>query len=81
MLNGEGADLVRMNNCGITCNAGDSSGLASAISTLSQLSDEDKDKMGERSLVLSKTKFDRTTQIDQLEKWLQQLVERKPLAP
>jgi colanic acid biosynthesis glycosyl transferase WcaI len=81
MLNGEGADLVRMNNCGISCNAGDSAELAAAIMKLSQLSVEDRNTMGERGLTLSKTEFDRSRLIDQLEIWLQQLVDRKPLVP
>ena len=81
MLNGEGADLVRMNSCGISCKAGDSAGLASAIMKLSQLSVEDRNTMGERGLTLSKTEFDRSRLIDQLEIWLQQLVDRKPLEP
>jgi len=81
MLNGEAAELIRMNKCGITCKASDSSALASAALRLKNLSDEDKDKMGKQSLVLSKTKFDRTIQINQLENWLQQLADQKPLVP
>ena len=81
MLNGEAAELIRINNCGITCKASDSSALASAALRLKNLSDEDKHMMGKQSLMLSKTKFDRTIQINQLESWLQQLAEKKPLMP
>jgi colanic acid biosynthesis glycosyl transferase WcaI len=81
MLNGEGADLVRMNNCGITCKAGDSEGLATAVRRLSQMPLNERRVMGDMSLKLSETEFDRTKLIDQLEIWLQQLVHKQPLEP
>ena len=81
MLNGEGADLVRMNNCGITCKAGDSEGLATAVRRLSQMSIDERRVMADMSMKLSETEFDRTKLIDQLESWLQQLVHRQPLVP
>jgi colanic acid biosynthesis glycosyl transferase WcaI len=81
MLNGEGADLIRINNCGIACKAGDSIGLVTAVKKLSQMSLEKRRVMGDMSLKLSKTEFDRTKLIDQLESWLQQLASRKPLVP
>ena len=81
MLNGEGADLVRMNNCGITCKAGDSEGLANAVRRFSQMPIDERRVMGDMSLKLSETEFDRTKLIDQLENWLQQLVHKQPLEP
>jgi colanic acid biosynthesis glycosyl transferase WcaI len=81
MLNGEGADLIRMNNCGITCKAGDSKGLVIAVRKLSQIPIEKRRVMGGMSLKLSETEFDRTKLIDKLESWLQQLASRKPLVP
>lgn len=81
MLNGEGADLIRDNNCGIACNAGDSKGLVNAVRKLSQMSIEKKRVMGDMGLKLAKTEFDRAKLIDQLESWLQQLADKKKLMP
>jgi glycosyltransferase involved in cell wall biosynthesis len=81
MLNGEGADLIRINNCGIACKAGDSKGLVTAVRKLSQMPIEKRRVMGDMSLKLSETEFDRTKLIDQLESWLQQLASKKPLVP
>jgi colanic acid biosynthesis glycosyl transferase WcaI len=81
MLNGEAADLIRMNNCGIACKAGDSEGLATALKRLSQMPIDERTVMGDMSLKLSETEFDRTKLIDRLENWLQQLVHKQPLVP
>ena len=81
MLNGEGADMVNSNHCGISCSAGDAKGLASAILQLSQMSSAQREAMGRECLHLSETEFDRTMLIDRLDAWLYQLSKKEPLVP
>jgi colanic acid biosynthesis glycosyl transferase WcaI len=81
MLNGEGADLIKTNNCGFVCKAGDSNGLVNQVKQLSQMSLKDRVVMGNMSLKLSEAEFDRKKLIDQLEVWLHQLVSKTPLGP
>ena len=81
MLNGEGAELVSSNHCGISCAAGSARGLASAILELSQMTSEQREAMGRECLYLSETEFDRTKLIDRLETWLYQLSNKESLVP
>ena len=81
MLNGEGAELVRSNHCGISCAAGDAKGLATAILQLSQMTIEQREAMGRACLHLSETEFDRIKLIGRLETWLFQLSKKESLVP
>jgi colanic acid biosynthesis glycosyl transferase WcaI len=81
MLNGEGADIVSSNKCGIACLAGDSEALASAVKRLSEMTVDERKMMGDKGLKLSDTDFDRTNLIDKLECWFQQMVDQQSLAP
>jgi len=76
MINGECAELIKTNNCGIVSKAGDGKELANSLIKLSQMAIVERKQMGNMSLNLSKTEFDRTKLIDQLEEWLGQLVRK-----
>jgi glycosyltransferase involved in cell wall biosynthesis len=74
MLNGEGADVVKKSKSGLTCNAGDSAGLAAAVLRLSEMTKDQRIGMGKNGLEASKRDFDRTMLMDKLEGWLEQII-------
>lgn len=74
MLNGEGAEVVKSSCAGLTCPAGDHDGLATAVLKLSQVTPEEREKMGRNGLAVSVREFDRRTLIDRFEAWLDRLV-------
>lgn len=73
MLNGEGSDVVRESNSGITCRAGDHEGLARAVLQLSQATAEERLEMGRNGRALSQREFERDTLISRLEGWMGEL--------
>jgi colanic acid biosynthesis glycosyl transferase WcaI len=73
MLNGEGAEVVERSRSGVTCRAGDASGLAAAVLRLASLSAEQRAEMGGNALAVSANEFDRNKLITQLEVWLEEL--------
>lgn len=73
MLNGEGAEVVRRSGAGLTCAAGDHGGLAAAVLRLSQMSEAERQVMGENGRTISAVEFGRDGLIDRLEAWLLQL--------
>ncbi|MEQ1528923.1 MAG: glycosyltransferase family 4 protein [Methylococcales bacterium] len=73
MLNGEGAEVVKSSNSGLTCAAGDHVGLAEAVLQLSKVACNEREKMGRNGLEVSAREFDRNKLIDQLEKLLEKL--------
>jgi colanic acid biosynthesis glycosyl transferase WcaI len=75
MLNGEGADVVRRAGAGVTCAAGDGTGLADAVLHLASLTDAQRAEMGRNALAVSTSEFDRERQIARIERWLQLLKE------
>ena len=77
MLNGEGADVIKNSRSGLTCNAGDSVGLANIITTMSHMSPKDLKLMGANGLNTSKNEFDRRNLMDKLEKWIINLKKSK----
>lgn len=70
MLDGEGAEIVDSSSCGLTCKAGDYSGLADAILRLAEMSDQEREIMAKNALDISSREFDRKMLVDKLEKWL-----------
>lgn len=68
MLNGEGADVIKNSRAGLTCNAGDSMGLADIITAMSHMSPKNLKLMGENGLNISKNEFDRGNLMGRLEK-------------
>lgn len=73
MLNGEGAEVLVRSQAGVACAAGDSVGLASAVLTLSQMTESELAKMGANGRHISAHEFGRDKLIDALEVWLCQL--------
>lgn len=82
MLNGEGADVVKDSGAGLTCAAGDSADLASAVLKLSEMTNDERAEMGRNGLKVSALEFDRESLIDRLEDWLKTLMTHgAPAAP
>ncbi|GGI17902.1 glycosyltransferase family 4 protein [Oxalicibacterium faecigallinarum] len=80
MLDGEGADLVRSANAGLTCAAGDANGLAAAVLQLSTASADERLEMGNNAFALAAREFDRGTLMNRFEAWLKKLSSlRKPV--
>lgn len=73
MLNGEGARIISESGCGIVCKAGDYKCLSKAVHKLSLTTKEDRIKMGENGIKLSKTEFDRDKLMSRLEDWMMEL--------
>ena len=73
MLNGEGAEFVKISRSGLTCAAGDHAGLAAAVLHLSEMSSQEREVMGRNGLDVSAREFDRDTLIDRFEEWITQL--------
>ena len=73
MLNGEGSEVVRRSGSGVTCKAGDARGLAAAVQLLTSLSAAQMAEMAANAQRVSRTEFDRTRLITQLEEWLAEL--------
>jgi colanic acid biosynthesis glycosyl transferase WcaI len=69
-LNGEGAEVIRQADAGLTCPAGDASALAKIVLEMSELSLTHRQAMGNNALRFSEQEFDRNKVIDLLEKYL-----------
>lgn len=73
MLNGEGAEVVKRSQSGLTCAAGDHKGLAAVVLELSQMSEIERELMGKNGRDISNQEFDRSMLMGQLEGWLANL--------
>ena len=73
MLNGEGAEVVKNSQSGLTCASGDHAGLAAAVLKLSEMTNEERGAMGRNGLIASASEFDRKVLMNQLEEWLEKL--------
>lgn len=80
MLNGEGADVVNRFDAGVTCPAGDSAALATAVLKLAALPQQELERMGANGSRASATEFDRHMLITRLEGWLERLVQGRRAA-
>ncbi len=79
MLNGEGAKIIRDSGAGLSCPAGDGKSLAAAVLELSGKHADDLAKMGSCGLAVSRTEFQRETQISKLLYWFENLVDQQIL--
>jgi colanic acid biosynthesis glycosyl transferase WcaI len=77
MLDGEGARVVERASAGLVCAAGDSVGLAAAVSRLAAMPEAERRRMGANGLRLSAEEFDRDTLIRRLEGWLASIARRE----
>jgi hypothetical protein len=76
MIDGEGADLIKRSNVGLTCPAGNADGLANIVLELSSMSQNTLIAMGKRGPEVMLSEFDRTHLMDRLENWLLELQEQ-----
>ena len=67
MINGEAKELIRNVGCGIAVAAGDAAGFAEALLSLSQMSQIERDEMGEKGKAFAKRYFDFELQMYLLE--------------
>lgn len=67
MLDGEGAAVIREANAGLTCDAGDDSGLAQAVLTLMAMPTEERKQMGLNGRKYAQQEFGRAQLMDRLE--------------
>jgi colanic acid biosynthesis glycosyl transferase WcaI len=73
MLNGEGAEIIRISGAGISCAAGDAKALAAAVLKLYEMDAESRDALGRNGFEFGIKEFDRFKLINQLESWLKNL--------
>lgn len=67
MLNGEGAEIIKDANCGLSVNAGDSKGLAEKIIELYEMSNEERNILGTNGFKYFEDNFTMSKCIDNLE--------------
>ncbi len=72
MLAGEGARLVKENDCGLCCEPENAAALGDIISQIYRMTPENRDKLGANAKKLAKNSFDRNFLIDQLDDWLKE---------
>lgn len=74
MLDGEGAAVIRDAHAGLTCDAGDSAGLAQAVLTMAAMSIEERKQMGLNGRAYARQEFGRSELMDRLETLLTEAV-------
>jgi glycosyltransferase involved in cell wall biosynthesis len=79
-LNGEGADIVIESGAGISCSAGNPDKLAEAVLTLYRMPAERRKAMGAKARKYFESHFEREMLLDQLQKWMREVVDNKPCA-
>jgi glycosyltransferase involved in cell wall biosynthesis len=70
MLDGEGARVIERAHAGLTCPAGDVTGLVEVILKMVSMPLEQRLLLGSNGRTYAKTEFDRNALIDRLENWL-----------
>lgn len=70
MLDGEGAEVIRDAQAGLTCKAGDASGLARAALSLASMSIEERKRMGSSGQNYCQKEFGRTQLLNRLDDFL-----------
>ncbi len=75
-LDGEGANVIRESGSGFAVGAEDAVGLAENILKMSKMSSEERMTMGRKGMVYYQENFQRTKLIDQLEEWMNELIEK-----
>ncbi len=75
MLDGEGANVIREAQAGLTCDAGDSKGLAEAVQALAAMPLEERRQLGMNGRRYAEQEFGRTQLIDRLETMLEEAVQ------
>ena len=75
MLDGEGAKVIAEAHAGMVCPAGDSSGLASAVLEMAQMSRDVRRQLGANGRAYAQREFDRQVLMGQLEAMLQEAID------
>lgn len=76
MIDGEGAEVIRLAGAGFTAPAGDAPAFADAIRRMMATPADQRLEMGRGGQEFARAEFDRDTLVARLEKWLEQLVNR-----
>ncbi|MFQ5345290.1 MAG: glycosyltransferase family 4 protein [Mariprofundus sp.] len=79
-LDGEGARIIEAAGAGFAMPAGDAEGLADSILRLYNMKQTERDAMGCAARAYYDAHFKRKVLIDQLDKWIRKLVERRRYA-
>lgn len=74
MLDGEGADVIREAQAGLTCEAGDGDGLAKAVLALAAMPLAERNQMGLNGLKYAQQEFGRTQLMNRLEALLTEAI-------
>jgi glycosyltransferase involved in cell wall biosynthesis len=74
MLDGEGAAVIHDANAGLTCDAGDSAGLAQAIITLVSMAPGERRRLGLNGRQFAQQEFGRAQLMDRLEALLSEAI-------
>jgi glycosyltransferase involved in cell wall biosynthesis len=75
MLDGEGAHVIEKAHAGLTCPAGDATGLVEIILKMASMPLEKRLLLGSNGRAYAKTEFDRNALIERLENWLVESIE------
>jgi colanic acid biosynthesis glycosyl transferase WcaI len=78
MLDGEGAQVITDANAGLVCAAGDSAGLAAAVSKLATMGRDDRHALGVNGRTFAQREFGRGLLMDRLERLLQEAISLYP---
>lgn len=78
MLDGEGAEVIRNAKAGLTCAAGDASGLAQSVVDLAAMKKSELTQLGVNGKIFAKQEFDRLNLIDKLDMFLSEAVSTYP---
>jgi colanic acid biosynthesis glycosyl transferase WcaI len=73
-LDGEGARLIEESGGGLSCPAEDADALATAVLTMYRMTSADRERMGHNARTYCESNFDRSMQLDKLERWMKTLV-------
>lgn len=76
MINGEGADIIKEANCGLTCNAGDIITLASNAIKLAQMDSRQRIQLGENGIRFYNKHFTKPKIIEQLINYMENLQQK-----
>ena len=74
MLDGEGSDVIMRANAGLVCEAGDSNGLAAAVTAMAAMTVDQRQQLGLNGRAFARKEFDRGLQMDRLEAFLHEAV-------
>jgi len=76
-LDGEGARVVEDAGAGVTCPAENPKALAEAVLKLYNVSEKDRENIGQKGRVYFKKHFEREMLLDRLDEWIKELVTQR----